>query len=99
MSSHITAFSVEQSSVYDEEHDIEVAIPDIYEVIVHLDSHHQPPQLSVFQGSESECHQFVERKLRRQEVLKWIGYVVAGLAGSLLTVLALLIQMIFFDKQ
>ena len=91
--SHITYFSVEQLTIYDEDYGtIVVEDPALYEVIAHLDSYHQrfsrgeelpqPAQLTVFQGSESECHKFVKSKLRRQEFLKWVGYVVAGLVGS-----------------
>ena len=52
--SHITSFSVEQLTIYDEEHgSIVVENPEIYEVIVHLDSYHQhPTHLSVFEGRE-----------------------------------------------
>ena len=90
--SHITYYSVEQLTIYDEEHgSIVVENPEVYEVLVHLDSYHQQhAQLTVFQGSESECHKFVKRNLRRQEFLKWTGYIVAGLVGSVIGSLLIL---------
>lgn len=91
MPSHITHLSVEQVTVYNEFREEDefyeepiVEDPEFYGVIAHLDSENP---ITLFEGTECECHAFVRRKLRRQKFQKWAGYLAAGAIGSLLTFL------------
>ena len=38
----------------------------------------------VFRGTEKKCQRFIKRKLWRQSLWQWIGYLVAGLLGAVL---------------
>ena len=84
---HITHFSIVEPT-YDNR------IPD-HEVIVFLDAsanytlEPEPDQasLTVYQGSYKKCKRFIKNKLRWQSVSQWIGYLVAGGVGAVLTLI------------
>ena len=39
----------------------------------------------VYEGSEKQCVRFIKRKLRWQTIYQWLGYLVAGGIGAVLT--------------
>ena len=39
----------------------------------------------VYEGSEKQCVGFIKRKLRWQTIYQWLGYLVAGGIGAVLT--------------
>ena len=94
--SHITHFSI-QSILFNRDS------PD-YEVVVFLDasaqslllptldSEQDQACLTVCQGPEKKCKRFIKRKLRWQSISQWIGYLVAGGLGAVLTYLFQLLK-------
>ena len=88
---HITHFSI-VGSTYDNR------IPD-HEVYAFLDASEEAPHssqhefsqgqayLKVYSGSYKKCKRFIKKKLRWQSVSQWIGYLVAGGVGAVLTYL------------
>ena len=87
---HITHFRIELSND-------PTNIP--YDVVVYLDtSHtgHSPREhetvegqafITVYRGTEKKCKWFINRKLRLQSIYQWLGYLVAGGVGAVLTYL------------
>ena len=41
----------------------------------------------VYEGTKKKCARFINRKLRLQSIYQWIGYLVAGGVGAVLTYL------------
>ena len=87
---HITHFSIEVGND-------PVRIP--YDVVAYLDTetigHNPRPSeivegqafVTVKRGTEKQCKWFIKRKLLRQFISQWIGYLVAGGLGAVLTYL------------
>ena len=89
---HITHFALRQIPSPNSETN------EIYGVEAYLDaseSHIQPRREStqiqtsvlVYRGSEKKCQRFIKRKVRSQSISQWIGYLVAGGLGAVLTYL------------
>ena len=89
--SHITHFRI-MGSTYDNR------IPD-HEVNAFLDAsanyfsgrtmESKPDQtyIKVYQGTSEECEQFIREKIGLQTAWQWLGYLVAGGVGAVLTLL------------
>ena len=67
-----------------------------FEAYAFLDASHEPPRnefsqdqvyLKMYGGSYKKCERFIKNKLRWQSVSQWIGYLVAGGVGAVLTYL------------
>ena len=43
--------------------------------------------LTVYQGTSEECEQFIREKIGLQSAWQWVGYLVAGGVGAVLTLL------------
>lgn len=52
-----------------------------------LDTAQIQASVLVYEGTEKKCKRFIKRKLRRQSISQWIGYLVAGGLGAVLTYL------------
>ena len=72
--------------------------PAKYGVEIYLDASQKPIQprfqmtqdqvsVLVYRGTEKKCQRFIKRKLRWQFISQWIGYLVAGGVGAVLTYL------------
>ena len=70
-----------------------------YDVVAYLDAEtigHDPREgkevegqafVTVKRGTEKQCKRFINRKLLRQFISQWLGYLVAGCVGAVLTYL------------
>ena len=88
---HITHFSIEQIILDDS--------LDVHEVSAFLDasaksfspSNYDDVQdqasLTVYHGTYEECEQFITEQIGLQSAWQWIGYLVAGGVGAVLTLL------------
>ena len=86
---HITHFSIVKMNA-----PAEFKIHEIHEVTAFLDTSEGqfiPSKLdteqvqasvSVYAGTEKKCKRFIKRKLRRQSISQWVGYLVAGGLGA-----------------
>ena len=52
-----------------------------------LDNAQVQASVLVYEGTEKKCARFINRKLRLQSISQWIGYLVAGGVGAVLTYL------------
>ena len=91
---HITHFSIMESDF--DNFDNRLSSHGVY---AFLDASEEPPHspqhefsqdqvyLIVYRGSYKKCVRFINRKLRLQSISQWIGYLVAGGLGAVLTYL------------
>ena len=100
---HITHFTIEQNpNLYGINQDARFrkieknsfttyAYLDASQSGIYKRSRQNPPQeqirLSVCQGSKEECEQFIVEKHLLEEAFQWLGYLVAGGVGAILTLI------------
>ena len=89
---HITHFTVRQLPSQRDDS------PAKYGVDVYLDASQKPIQprfqmtqdqasVLVYRGTSEECEQFIREKIGLQTAWQWIGYLVAGGVGAMLTLI------------
>ena len=87
---HITHFAIRQMPISNSETN------ETYAVEAYLDASEKPinprfqmtqdqASVLVYRGTMKKCTRFIKRKLLRQSVGQWIGYLVAGGVGAVLT--------------
>ena len=87
---HITHFAIRQmptpNSETNETYGVEVYLNASEKAITtpRLGLSQDQTSVLVYRGTEKKCQQFIIRKLRRQSISQWIGYLVAGGLGAVL---------------